>query len=166
MPAKLPNPRDLYLHLLAEVLYVERRLAGEVLRDLIRQAQDEEFVEALQKHLEQTRAHVVRAEQAFRLADAEPSAARSAPFESLVSQHGEIAPHIVLPRAADVFHAAAASHTEHFELAAYGTLLALARALRQVEAAKLLEQTLKEERAALEHVAGVLPRLARAAAQT
>jgi len=166
MPEKLPNARDLYLHLLAEALYVERRLAGEVLQDVIRQAQDEELVEALEHHLEQTREHVARAEQAFRLADAEPSAARSAPFEALVAEHGEVAPLVVLPQAADVFHAAAAAHTEHFELAVYGALVELARALDQPEAATLFERTLKEEQAALKLVAGVLPRLARRAAGT
>ena len=145
--------------------YVERRLVGEVLRELILEAQDEELVDGLEHHLEQTRDNVSRAEQAFRLAAAEPSAARSAPFESLVAEHAEAAPKIVLRRLADVFHAAAAAQTEHHEIAAYATLVELARALDQPDAAKLLEQTLIEERDALKHVSELLPRLARQAAE-
>ena len=72
---------------------------------------------------------------------------------------------IVLRRLADVFHAAAAAQTERHEIGAYATLVELARALDQPDAAKLLEQTLIEERDALKHVSELLPRLARQAAE-
>ena len=43
---------------------------------------------------------------------------------------------------------AAAQRVEHYEMAAYGTLVAWARAMGHTEAAGLLQQTLDEEKAA------------------
>ena len=43
---------------------------------------------------------------------------------------------------------AAAQKVEHYEIASYGTLNALAEALGHTDAARLLEQTLDEEKAA------------------
>jgi len=43
---------------------------------------------------------------------------------------------------------AAGQRAEHYEMAAYGTLVAWARAMGHDEAAELLEQTLEEEKAA------------------
>ena len=43
---------------------------------------------------------------------------------------------------------AAGQRAEHYEMAAYGTLVAWAQAMGHTEAAKLLQQTLNEEKAA------------------
>ena len=43
---------------------------------------------------------------------------------------------------------AAGQRAEHYEMAAYGTLIAWAQAMGHAEAAKLLQQTLDEEKAA------------------
>src|SRR3954452_13760382 len=124
MAAKLSNPRDLLLALLADLLYVERRLVGEVLPAVIRAVADEELRSMLAAHLDETRAHVERAETAFRRVDAAPSANLSGGFEGLVAQHDQVAPLVVLPALADVFHAASALRVEHHEIAGYTTTTA------------------------------------------
>jgi len=43
---------------------------------------------------------------------------------------------------------ASGRRAEHYEMAAYGTLVAWARAIGQPQAAELLDQTLEEEKAA------------------
>jgi hypothetical protein len=50
---------------------------------------------------------------------------------------------------------AAGQRAEHYEMAAYGTLVAWARALGHDEAAELLQQTLDEEKAADEKLSGL-----------
>jgi ferritin-like metal-binding protein YciE len=47
---------------------------------------------------------------------------------------------------------AAAQRVEHYEMAAYGTLAAWAKAMGHTEAASLLEETLNEEKAADENL--------------
>ncbi len=161
--AKTSNPRDLLLALLGDVLYVERRLAGGVLRELERAAVDESLRSALREHLEETRVHVERAEVAFRRLAAAPSANLSASFEAAVAQHDELAASIVLPALADVFHAHAAIHTEHYEIAGYTTILAFADAVDASEAVADLRATLDEEERARETLVRLLPALARGA---
>ena len=50
---------------------------------------------------------------------------------------------------------AAAQRVEHYEMAAYGTLVAWARAMGHTKAADLLEQTLDEEKAADEKLSSL-----------
>jgi ferritin-like metal-binding protein YciE len=50
---------------------------------------------------------------------------------------------------------AAGQRAEHYEMAAYGTLVAWARAIGHDEAADLLQQTLDEEKAADEKLSGL-----------
>jgi ferritin-like metal-binding protein YciE len=157
MPTKISNPRDLLLQLLGELLFVERRLAGGVLRDLAGAVRDEELRLALRRHLDETQHHVERLEIAFRRLDAAPSSVLSRPFESAVAQHDELAPSVVEPGLADQFHAQAALHTEHWELAAYDALLRLAAP----EVGDLLRPSRDEEEAARQTLEGSLARLAR-----
>lgn len=50
---------------------------------------------------------------------------------------------------------AAAQRVEHYEMAAYGTLVAWAKAMGHTEAADLLQQTLAEEKSADEKLSGL-----------
>lgn len=141
MPTKVSNPRDLVLQLAGRLLFVERRLADAVLPDLVAAVADEELRDVLVRHHHETRAHVGRVETLFRRLEAAPSSNLSRPFESAVAEHDELAPSMLEPRLADVFHAQAALHVEHFEIAAYTTLLGLAAdAVRE-----LLQPSLDEE---------------------
>ena len=153
------QPRDLFLRLLGDILYVERRLAGDVIEKLRQAAKDDELRDALAEHLEQTRNHVRNAEAAFRDTGAEPTALRSAAFEGLVSQHDDDAAEISQPAVADAFHAAAAAHTEHYELAAYEALIPLADELDFRDARKRLEDSRDDEAAALRRVEKIANRL-------
>ena len=91
MAGKISNPRDLLVLFLGQLLHVERRLAGGVIRDLADGVHDEELRSALERHLEETVQHVERVESAFRRIEVAPTANLSRPFESSVAQHGELA---------------------------------------------------------------------------
>jgi ferritin-like metal-binding protein YciE len=163
VPATISNPRDLLVQLLGDLLYVERRLADAVLRELARSVSDDELRSALEAHLAQTKAHVDRVETAFRRLEVAPTSNRSAPFEGAVSQHDELAGSFAQPRLADVFHATAALHTEHYEIAAYTAILELARATDQDEAVAGLRDSLVDEERALAALERAVSRLAQAA---
>lgn len=128
MAAKVSNPRDLVVLLLGELLFVERRLAGQVLRELADAVTDSELRGTLLAHLDETKAHVERIETAFLRLAVTPTANLSQAFESAVSQQDDLATAVVESRLGDLFHAQAALHTEHWELASYQTILALAPA--------------------------------------
>ena len=108
MAGKISNPRDLLVLFLGQLLHVERRLAGGVIRDLANGVHEDELRTALQRHLEETVQHVERVESAFRRIEVAPTANLSRPFESSVAQHSELAANVLEPRLADNFHAQAA----------------------------------------------------------
>ena len=149
------NPRDLILQLLGELLYVERRLADEVLRTLASAVRDDGLREALEEHLAETREHVERVETAFRRLSVAPTSNLSRPFESAVAQHEQLSSAIVEPRLADLFHAQAALHTEHWEMAAYEAVLPLL----DDGVAELLRPSLREEEDAAKNLAAAIARL-------
>ncbi|HEV2593315.1 MAG TPA: DUF892 family protein [Gaiellaceae bacterium] len=150
MPTTISNPRDLLVQMLGELLYVERRLAGGVLRNLIDAVTDEQLAAELRSHLAQTKEHVERCETAFRAIEVAPSANHSRAFESAVAEHDELASSIKAPRLADVFHAQAALRTEHMEIALYTAVLAFGEANGFGDALALLRESLADEHEARE----------------
>ena len=163
MPPQLSNPRDLLVQLLGELLYVERRLAGDVLSSLALSVRDDELRSSLEHHLEQTRAHVERAETAFRRMEIAPSANRCSAFEAAVSEHEELSSKLSAPALADVFHAQAALRTEQLELALYTAVLELGAAFDKGEAVEPLRESRSEEDDARSTLENALSRLAQEA---
>ena len=104
--------------------------------------------------------HVERVETAFRRVDAAPSANLSRAFEGLVAQHDELAHAIVEPRLRDVFHAAAALHVEHYELAGYRAAISFAERTGREEAASLLAENVGDEERAAGAARAAVERLA------
>jgi ferritin-like metal-binding protein YciE len=134
-------------------LWVERTLAFEALPKLIEQVRDGELRAALEEHLEQTRYHAARVEQAFRAAGAEPAAARSAALAGALEQHN--AQQVTEETLRDLFHAFGAARTEYLELGLYDGVLQLADG----EAAALLEQNRDDENTALKRIETIAARL-------
>jgi ferritin-like metal-binding protein YciE len=149
MPLTVSNPRDLLLLELGDILFVERMLSFQVLPELLKQVEDSGLAEALAEHLQQTKRHVANVEQAFRAIGAEPSSNHSFPFTGLKEQHSEVASSVKDPTLADLWHAAAAIHTEHYEIAAYRHLGMLAGALGNDALDGLLAANLADEETAL-----------------
>jgi ferritin-like metal-binding protein YciE len=152
------NPRELFLHELGDILYVEKKLTDEVLPRLIGEVQVQEFRRGLERHLEQTRGHVTNVEQIFDTLGAQPQAEKCIGFEGLKQEHDDLTSE-VSPDLIDVVDAGAAARTEHYEIAAYSGLIEMARALGESEAVGLLEENLKEEREALREVESVAKKL-------
>ena len=154
----ITTPRDLFLHELGDILYVEKNLTGEVLPKLIDEVQDQDFRKGLERHLEQTRGHVANLEQIFDSMDEQSETETCLGFEGLKKEHdemiGEVSEDLV-----DMVDAGAAARTEHYEIAAYNGLIEMARALGESEAVGLLEENLKEEREALHEVESVAKKL-------
>ena len=158
--SRVSNPRDLLALLLGELLHVERRLAGGVLAHLASSVGDDELAALLRAHLDETRRHAERVETVFRRLELAPSAHECGAFEAAVAQHEELAPTIVEPRLADVFHAQAALHTEHWEIAAYSAVLTLAEANGRGAELEGLGDSLADERRAQSALEGAIARLA------
>lgn len=156
--SEIGTPRELFVHELGDILYVERKLADEVLPKLIQEVEDTELRDALDSHLEQTRGHVENLEKVFGIFGEEPSAEKCLGFEGLVSEHDKMLEESS-PELVDVVDLGAAARTESYEIAAYEGLRRLAKAMGEEEAVELLDANLAEEKEALRIVERIATRV-------
>ena len=152
--AEITTPRELFLHELGDILYVEKKLTNEVLPKLIDEVQHAEFRKGLERHLDQTKGHVTNLEQVFDTLGEEPKTEECIGFEGLRKEHDKMVDE-ASESLIDLIDAGAAARTEHYEIAAYTGLIEMARALGEQEAVSLLDENLKEEREALREVESV-----------
>jgi ferritin-like metal-binding protein YciE len=152
--AEITTPRELFLHELGDILYVEEQLAQEVLPKLINEVQHDEFRKALESHLEDTRGHIENVQQVFSTLGESPETEECVGFEGLKKEKEELTGK-VSETLIDAVNAGAAARTEHYEIAAYSGLIEMARALGEQNAVSLLDENLKEEKEALRQVESV-----------
>ncbi len=162
--AEITTPRDLFLHELGDIMYVERTLSTEVLPKLISEVTDEEFRGALEEHLEQTKGHLRNVEKVFEELGETPHAEKCIGLEGLKQEHeqllGEASPDLV-----DSIDLGAAARTECYEIAAYEGLRRMAKALGEDNAVDLLDRNLEEEKDALKLVEKIATRVSTESAQ-
>jgi ferritin-like metal-binding protein YciE len=104
---------------------------------------------ALEVHLEETRGQVTRLEKVFELLDEPPKRKHCAGIAGIIEEASEILKEDDAPPAVlDACIIAGGQRAEHYEMAAYGTVVAWARTLELEQVAQLLERTLEEEKAA------------------
>jgi ferritin-like metal-binding protein YciE len=138
---------DLELEELRDIYHAEKQLV-KALPKMAKKAKSDKLRQAFELHLDQTKGHVDRLEQVFEKLDTRPRAKRCEAMEGLIEEAEELMEEISTPEVLDAALIAAAQKVEHYEIASYGTLQALAEELGQNEVANLLEQTLNEEKEA------------------
>jgi len=158
--SEITSPRELFLHELGDILFVEKKLAEEALPRLIDEVQDQEFQKGLQKHLEQTRRHVSNVEKVFKAMGEPAEAEECVGFEGLKSEHDQLV-NESSPELVDLVDLGAAARTEHYEIAAYEGLMRMARALGETAAVAPLEQNLKDEKMTLREIEKLTTRLSK-----
>ena len=156
--SQITTPRDLFLHELGDILYVERQLVAEALPKLISEVTDEELQEALEGHLEETKKHVSNLEEVFSLLGETPKAEKCIGFEGLKSEHDKMVAETSADLV-DVVDLGAAARTENYEIAAYEGLRRMAKAMDEEKAVELLDANLKDEKEALRTVERIATRV-------
>jgi ferritin-like metal-binding protein YciE len=102
--------------------------------------------QAFQKHLQQTQKQVERLEEVCKILGIEPEGETCEAMEGLVEEGEEIIDEFDEGPVLDAALIAAAQKVEHYEIAAYGTLCAMLKAMGETKAAELMGQTLQEEK--------------------
>jgi ferritin-like metal-binding protein YciE len=152
--SEIASPRDLFLHELGDILYVERKLSEEALPKLIDEVQDEEFRSGLEKHLEQTKQHVTNVENVFQIMHEEECIG----FEGLKKEHDELLKQAT-SSLVDSIDLGAAARTENYEIAAYEGLRRMAKALGEDDAVTLLDENLAQEKETLREIEKISTRV-------
>jgi ferritin-like metal-binding protein YciE len=138
---------DAFIDELQDAYDAEKQLT-KALPKLAKAATSTELRSAFEQHLEETRGHVTRLEQVFESIDEPAKSKHCEGIAGIVEEGKSIMDEDFEGTTMDACLVAAGQRAEHYEMAAYGTLVAWARAMGHVEAADLLQQTLDEEKAA------------------
>ena len=132
---------------LADLYSAENQLV-KALPKLVEAAHSPELRDAFSHHLEETRGHVRRLDEAFAELGVTPAVEECEAMRGLIEEGSEVVESQGSPAALDVALIAAAQRVEHYEIAAYGTARAIAGELGYDKVHSLLDETLSEEGAA------------------
>src|SRR6195952_2665786 len=137
--------RELMVEQLKDTFSAERQ-ALRCMQKAVRKASTPALREGIQMHIEQTQVQIERVEQIMESLKVRPGRKVCEAMRGLVEEaQQEIGEHEKGP-ILDLVIVAGMQRIEHYEIAAYGTDIALARALGEQEIVNLLSETLEEEK--------------------
>lgn len=138
--------RELFIDELKDIYYAEKHLT-KAMPKLAKAATSQELTNAFTNHLAQTEGQIGRIEQVFEILGTPARAKKCEAMEGLVKEAQGLLEE--LPKGTMVRDAGliiAAQKVEHYEIAAYGSLVQLAKTMGENEIAEILNQTLEEEK--------------------
>ena len=145
---------DALIDELRDTYDAEKQLT-KALPKLAKTAASADLREAFESHLEETRGHVDRLERVFESLGEKVSGKHCDGIAGIIEEGKSIMEEDFDDATMDACLIAAGQRAEHYEMAAYGTLVAWARALGHDEAAELLQETLDEEKGADEKLSSL-----------
>jgi ferritin-like metal-binding protein YciE len=138
---------ELFAHGLKDLFYAENEIV-EALPKMIDKAANSDLKNELQKHLHETQGQVKRLQQVFKLRGEEPQGVRCIAIDGLLKEGEAVMGEIANERVMDAAIIAAAQAVEHYEIARYGALIIWAMEIGRGDMARILKETLEEEKAA------------------
>lgn len=144
---KIRTFEDLFMDELKDLYNAEQQLTR-ALPKMAKAASTPQLRQAFQQHLEVTKQQVARLEQVFEQVGAPAKGKTCQAMKGLIEESQELVKEGMQSEVLDAGLIGAAQRVEHYEIAAYGTVRTMAETLGHRKAVKLLEQTLKEEKAA------------------
>ena len=138
---------DLFVHQLQDVYYAEKQLV-KALQEMAGKATDKQLKDGFLAHLDETRNHVQRLEQVFKMHGAAAKAIDCPAIDGIIEEANEVAGDVADKAVLDAALINAGKAAEHYEIARYGSLIAWAKQLGRNDCASILQRTLEEEKAA------------------
>jgi ferritin-like metal-binding protein YciE len=145
---------DAFIDELRDTYDAEKQLT-KALAKLAKAASNPKLRNAFAAHLEETQGQIERLEQVFESLDEKVRGKHCDGIAGIIEEGKSIMEEDFDDTTMDACLIAAGQRAEHYEMAAYGTLVAWAQAMGHAEAARLLQQTLEEEKAADKKLSGL-----------
>jgi ferritin-like metal-binding protein YciE len=136
---------DLFIHQLQDIYYAEKQLV-KALPKMAEKATDQQLKQGFLTHLDETKTHVQRLEEVFRMHGAEVKAVNCPAIDGIIAEAEEVAGEVADKAVLDAALINAAQAAEHYEITRYGSLVAWARQLGRNDCASVLQKTLDEEK--------------------
>jgi len=145
MATKPKTLNDAFYETLKDVYYAERQ-SVKALKKSAKAAEHEELRQAFETHAEESAHQVERLQQVFEIIGKPARSKTCEAMQGLTSEMEEDLEDFGDGPAADAVLVGCAQAVEHYEIARYGTLKTWASQLGYEDAAKLLDETLQEEK--------------------
>ena len=146
MPKEPKGLDELFHDTLKDIYFAEKKILA-TLPKMAKAADSGELEDAFRKHREQTEGHVERLGKVFSIIGKKPQGKTCKAILGITEEGAEIIEEYEGSPALDAGLLAAAQAVAHYEISRYGTLRTWAEELGLDDAAALLEETLKEEKA-------------------
>jgi ferritin-like metal-binding protein YciE len=143
---KIKSLEELFQDELFDIYNAEKQLT-KALPKMAEKATDPRLVQGFKNHLEETEGHVRRLEKIFEVLGIKDEKETCEAMKGLLKEGDEMMKKSEVGPVCDAAMITAAQKVEHYEIATYGSLIALANQLGHMEAASILAETLEEERA-------------------
>lgn len=138
---------DAFLDELRDAYDAEKQLV-KALPKMAKAATSTELRQAFVDHLEETNGHVTKLEQVFESLDEKAKGKHCDGMAGIVDEGKNAMDEDYEGATMDAVLIASAQRVEHYEMAAYGTLVEWAKGMGHTEAVDLLQEILDEEKAA------------------
>ena len=139
------NLDDLFVHQLRDIYYAEKQIV-QSLPEMIEKATDSNLKRGFETHLGETKNHVKRLEQVFKMHGVEAKGIDCPAIDGIIEEADDIIADVEDKKVLDAALIAAAQAVEHYEITRYGTLIAWAKQLGRPDCASVLQQNLEEEK--------------------
>jgi ferritin-like metal-binding protein YciE len=145
---------DAFIDELRDAYDAEKQLT-KALPKMARAASSPDLRAAFEHHLEETRGQIERLEQVFESLDENARGKHCDGIAGIIEEGNSVMQENFDEATMDACLIAGGQRAEHYEMAAYGTLIAWAEVMGHTEAVDLLQQTLDEEKAADEKLSAL-----------
>jgi len=152
--AETKTLHDAFIDELRDAYDAEKQLT-KALPNMAKAAGTEDLREAFESHLEETQGHVKRLEEVFASLGERVQGKHCDGIAGIIEEGKNVMEEDFDEVTMDACLIAGGQRAEHYEMAAYGSLVAWARAMGHDEAVTLLEETLNEEKAADEKLSSI-----------
>jgi ferritin-like metal-binding protein YciE len=133
--------REAFIETLKDTYDAENQIL-KALPKVIKKVETDDLREALQSHLEETQQHAKRLEEVFEIFEESPKRKKCNGMAGLIMEGQEV----LDEEEGEAALILALQKVEHYEIAAYGALVAWAKILEEEDAANTLQETLDEEK--------------------
>jgi len=138
---------DAFIDELRDTYDAEKQLT-KALPKLAKASSSPKLRQAFESHLEETQGQIERLEQVFESLDEKARGKHCDGIEGIIEEGKAVMEEDFEGETMDACLIASGQRAEHYEMAAYGTLVAWARSMGHDDVADLLQKTLDEEKAA------------------
>lgn len=136
-------------------LYDAERQLVKALPKMAKGASSDELRSLIETHLGETEEQVKRLERAFEMLDEKPRGKHCAGIAGIIKEGSDLLEEDFDGAVLDAGIIGGAQRAEHYEMAAYGVVIAWAKQIGEGELASLLEETLEEEKGADEKLSAL-----------